>query len=163
MTTPHSAVALPAGYSTLMPWIISEDTAAFIDFAEQAFGAEEIARVLNPDGSIGHAEAMIDGTAILMFDAPGEHRNFLRLTVADARACFSRAVEGGATPVTDVTYLFWGDEVGRVRDPFGNIWWIQAHVRDVDPADFESEAVDPENIRAMAYVQESLGKALAER
>lgn len=162
MSTPHSAVAMPAGYSTLMPWIISEDTAAFIGFAEQAFGAEETARVLNADGSIGHAEAMIDGTAILMFDAPGGHRNFLRLTVPDARASFTRAIKAGASPVTEVTYLFWGDEVGRVEDPFGNIWWIQAHVRDVDPAAFESAAADPDNLAAMAYVQQSLAEVLVE-
>ena len=163
MPTSNFAVDLPAGYSTLMPWIISEDTAAFISFAEQAFGAEEIARVLNPDGSIGHAEAMIEGTAILMFDAPGEHRNYLRLTVADARASFDRAVTAGAAPVTDVTYLFWGDEIGRVEDPFGNIWWIQAHVRDVEPAAFESEAADPDNLAAMAYVQQSLSEVMADR
>ncbi len=28
----------------------------------------------------------------------------------------------GATPVTQVTALFFGDRVGRVRDPVGNIW-----------------------------------------
>ncbi|MDN5895188.1 MAG: hypothetical protein L0H93_14340 [Nocardioides sp.] len=95
-----------------------------------------------------------------MFDAPIETRSFLRLTVKDATTSFDRAVAAGATVITDVTYLFCGDEVGRVRDPFGNIWWIQGHVTDVDAADLEASAADPDNLAAMKYVQDSLGAAL---
>lgn len=151
---------LPDGYAAVMPWIISADTAAFLVFVEKAFGAEETIRVLNDDGSIGHAEAVINGAVILMFDAPVETRSFLRLTVDDAKESFDRAVAAGATPITDVTYLFWGDEVGRVRDPFGNIWWIQGHVADVDADDLAASAADPANVAAMKYVQDSLGAAL---
>lgn len=95
-----------------------------------------------------------------MFDAPIETRSFLRLTVEDATATFDRAIAAGATPITHVTYLFWGDEVGRVRDPFGNIWWLQSHVAGVDPADLAASAADPTNLAAMKYVQDSLGEAL---
>ena len=41
-----------------------------------------------------------------------------------------RAVAAGGTSVTEVTHLFFGDRVGRVRDPLGNIWWIQARIEE---------------------------------
>lgn len=145
---------------SLDAWLINLARLITMTFVEKAFGAEETIRILNDDGSIGHAEAVINGSVILMFDAPIETRSFLRLTVEDARATFDRAIAASATPITDVTYLFWGDEVGRVRDPFGNIWWLQSRVTDVEPADLNASAADPANIAAMKYVQDSLGEAL---
>jgi uncharacterized glyoxalase superfamily protein PhnB len=41
---------------------------------------------------------------------------------ANAETTFEKAIKAGATSVTELTPLFWGDTVGRVRDPFGNIW-----------------------------------------
>jgi len=47
---------VPAGYSSVSPWVISRDTAALIEFAKAAFDAEEIARVADENGVIGPAE-----------------------------------------------------------------------------------------------------------
>jgi len=60
-------------------------------------------------------------------DTPG----FFRLYVENADAVYQRALDAGATEVTAMTDLFFGDRVGRVRDSLGNIWWIQTHVEDV--------------------------------
>jgi hypothetical protein len=49
----------PEGYHTVTPWIVSRDTVQLLDFVREAFGAEEIARVHNEDGTIGHAEFRI--------------------------------------------------------------------------------------------------------
>ena len=70
-------------------------------------------------------------------DGP-RHRRFFRLYVEDADASYERAVRAGATAVTEVTELFWGDRVGRVRDPFGNIWWLQSHAIDVPYDELET-------------------------
>ena len=59
-----------------------------------------------------------------------------------------------------MTPLFFGDRVGRVRDPLGNIWWIQTHTEDVDPDDMQRRAADKKNVEAMAYVQRSLEEAM---
>ena len=69
----------------------------------------------------------------------------------------------GVTSVTEVTHLFWGDRVGRVRDSYGNLWWIQARVEEVDPAEMERRAGEKEWIERMAYVQESLDRELGNR
>jgi PhnB protein len=150
---------IPEGYHTVSPWIASRDTDRLLAFMKHAFGAEELARVPNPDGSIGHAEARVGDAVVLMFDAGAdwpETPAFLRLYVADADATFQRALEAGATPVTEVTALFFGDRVGRVRDPLGNLWWIQAHVEDVTPEELERRAQDPDETAAMRRVQDSL-------
>lgn len=46
--------------------------------------------------------------------------------VHGADATYQQAIRAGATSITKVTELFWGDRVGRVSDPFGNIWWLQS-------------------------------------
>jgi len=150
---------IPEGYYTVTPWIISRDTAGLIEFVTRAFGAEEIARVQDEHGVIGHAEFRIGDSVVMGFDAKPEWPDtpaFLRLYVGDADAVYRQALEAGATAVTEVTQLFWGDRVGRVRDPFGNLWWIQARVEKVEPAEMERRAGEKEWIERMAYVQGSL-------
>ncbi|MFD8144043.1 VOC family protein [Streptomyces sp. NPDC059708] len=57
----------------------------------------------------------------------------LRVYVPDADAAVAAAVAHGATVVTGVTDSAWGDRGGRVRDPFGNIWWVMSRTEDVAP------------------------------
>jgi PhnB protein len=155
--------SIPEGYSTVTPWVISPDTARLIDFTRDAFGAEELARLPGADGGIGHAEVRIGDSVVMMFDSrPGWPVTpaFLRLYVADADATYKRALAAGATRVTEVTELFFGDRVGRVRDPLGNIWWIQAHVEDVDPAELTRRPREPSAAEALRYVETSFDTAI---
>jgi PhnB protein len=152
-------MAIPEGYTAVTPWIISRNTAGLLDFVRDAFDAEELARVVVEDGTIGHAEFRIGDAIVMGFDAKAgwpDTPAFMRLYVDDADETFRRAVEAGGTPVTEVTHLFWGDRVGRVRDPFGNLWWIQARIEDVDEAEMIRRMSDREWLQRMAYVQGSL-------
>jgi PhnB protein len=138
------------------PWIIATDAAGLLDYLAAAFDGQELGRMAGPDGRIEHAEIRIGDSVVMLFDAqPGWPRTpaFLRLFVEDADATHRRAVAAGGESVTDVTLLAFGDRVGRVRDPFGNIWWIQTHVEDVDPDEMQRRWSDPEWTAAMAYVQ----------
>jgi PhnB protein len=146
---------VPEGYHTVTPWIISRDTAGVIDYMTQAFGAEELARVVGEDGAIGHAEVRVGDSIVMLFDARPHWPPtpaFLRLYVADADETHRRAVAAGGTSVTEVTHMAWGDRGGRVRDPFGNLWWIQTRIEDVSPEEMERRASDPKFIKAMEYV-----------
>jgi PhnB protein len=162
----QSDSAAPPGYGTVTPWVISPDTARLIDFAKAAFGAQELGRVPGPDGQIGHAEIRIGDSVVMMFDAwegwP-DTPAFLRLYVPDADAAHQRALAAGATSVTQVTALFFGDRVGRVRDPLGNIWWLQSHDEDVDPAELALRPQDPAAAEALNYVETSLDAAMRGR
>jgi PhnB protein len=131
---------------------------------KRAFGAEEIARIPNPNGAgIGHAEFRIGDAVVMAFDAwPGwpETRSYLRLFVDDGDAVYKRALHAGATPVTRVTHLLFGDRVGRVCDPLGTSGWLQAHVEEVSPTEMQRRMTDKSYTDAMAYVQTSLDSAM---
>ena len=144
------------GYTTVTPWIISKDTARLLDFVARAFDATELARVPNDDGTIGHAEARIGDAVVMMFDARPDWPDtpaFLRLYVGDGDATFRQALDAGASEVTRMTEMFWGDLTGRVRDPFGNVWWIQQRLAEHTPEEMAERAARPEFVEAMLYVQ----------
>lgn len=146
---------IPAGHKAVEPWIISRDTAGLLDFITLAFGAEESFRVPMGDGSIGHAEARIGDSTILAFDSRPEWPDtpaFLRLYVDDGDATFAKALAAGATAVTEMTEMYWGDRVGRVRDPLGNLWWIQSRVLELTEDQAMERATDPVFVKAMEYV-----------
>jgi PhnB protein len=146
---------VPEGYTTVTPWLISRDTARLIGYMKAAFDAEELSRVVMPDGSIGHAEVRIGNAIVMLFDARPEWPptpGFLRLYVEDADAVHRQAVAAGGTSVTEVTHLYFGDRVGRVRDPLGNLWWIQTRVEDLTMEEMDRRLTDPTFAAAMEYV-----------
>ena len=148
--------AIPDGYGSVTPWIISKDTVRVLEFVKEAFGAEEIGRVALDDGSIGHAEVRIGDSVVMMFDARADWAEtpcFLRLYVEDADTVFQRAVRAGGSPVTEMTTLFFGDRVGRVRDPLGNLWWIQERIEDLTEDEIAVRAGQEEYAAAMEYVK----------
>jgi uncharacterized glyoxalase superfamily protein PhnB len=155
-TKPDAAQPIPEGYHAITPWIISRDTARLLDFMKKAFGAEELARVYGKNGAIEHAEAKIGDSIVMAFDARKEWPDtpcFLRLYVEDGDAVYQQALDAGATSVTEMTNLFFGDRVGRVRDPLGNLWWIQTRLENLDPEEMAKRAGEKEYIEAMQYVQ----------
>ncbi|MET8976654.1 VOC family protein [Streptomyces sp. NPDC004539] len=147
---------VPQGYTTVTPWIISPDTVRLIAFLKEAFGAEELSCLVGARGAVDHAEVRIGDSVVMAFDAPPgwpPTPGFLRLYVDDADAVHRRAVEAGATSVTEVTHLSFGDRVGRVRDPLGNLYWIHTRVEDVTAEELERRLDDPVFTAAMEYVQ----------
>ena len=167
MTPPPNAVPpIPEGYHTVTPWIITSDTARLLDFVKHAFGAEILGSpVYNQDGTIGHAEARIGNSIVMAFDQRTEWETpcFLRLYVPDGDAVYEQALAAGATSITEMTTMFWGDRVGRVRDPLGNIWWLQTRLEQVDQEEMQKRAQEKKYIDAMKYVQDSLDGEMKRR
>jgi uncharacterized glyoxalase superfamily protein PhnB len=84
----------------------------------------------------------------------------IRLYVEDGDETFRRAISAGGTSVTAMTELSWGDRIGRVRDPQGNLWWIQAPGPALSADEMEARAEDPRFLDAMRHVQTTLDEAL---
>ena len=163
---PNDVPPIPEGTSTVMPWIISRDTAKLLDFLKQAFGAQELTRLYNEDGTIAHAEARIGNSIVGGFDAREGWPDtpcFLRLYVEDADAVYQQALSAGAVTVTEMTSLSWGDRGGRVRDPLGNIWWIQSRVEQVDQEEMAKRATEQQYLDARRSTRESLDRAMRSR
>ena len=165
-TVQKSVKSIPEGYTMVTPWIISKNSVRLIEFLTNAFGAEEKpnSRVYNEDGSIGHVEVQMKDAVVMLFDSKEgwpETSGYFRVYVEDAKKTFVKAIKAGASAVTELTPLFWGDIVGRVRDPFGNIWWIQERVQDItDQNEIEKRASDPQAISNMKYVEQTLDEEL---
>jgi PhnB protein len=83
-----------------------------------------------------------------------------RLYVEDADAVYQQALSAGAIVVTEMTSLSWGDRGGRVRDPLGNIWWIQSRVEQVEQEEIAKRATEKQYLDARRYTQESLDRAM---
>ncbi|MGZ3119491.1 VOC family protein [Streptomyces sp. H62] len=156
----------PEGYTSVAPWVVTDDTGALLDFVTAAFGGEELARVEVEDGTVGHGEIRVGDTVVLAFDRRSDWPvmpALLRVYVPDADAAMAAAVEHGAQVVTEVVDSAWGDRGGRVRDPFGTIWWVVSHVEQVDPEVAWQRMGQPRYAQAMRVAQETLDAELSGR
>lgn len=164
MTEQQSSV--PAGYTSVAPWVVTDDTGAFLDFVAQVFDGEELARVETEDGSVGHGETRVGDTVVLAFDRRPEWPvmpSLLRVFVPDADATFARATAAGADVVTELGTSAFGQRGGRVKDPFGNIWWVVSHVEDVAEDVMWERMQDPVYAEQMRVAQATLDAELTGR
>ena len=158
--------AAPAGYTTVAPWVVTDDTGAFLDFVSQAFGGEELGRVSTEDGLTGHGEIRVGDTVVLAFDRHADWPtmpSLLRVFVADADKAFSQAVAAGGRVVTAVADDAFGQRGGRIKDPFGNIWWVTSRVEDVSEDEMWKRLQDPVYAEVMRVAQETLDAELSGR
>ncbi len=122
------AVKIPEGYQQLMPFLILENAAAFLDFTKNVFGAEEKYKAMRTETLIMHAEIAIGQSVIMFADATGQHAKQtagMFFYVDDCDAVYNKALENGAVTVTEPGDQSYGRSAG-VKDPFGNTWWLTA-------------------------------------
>jgi PhnB protein len=154
----------PNGKSSLTPYVVAKGAQRLLDFMAAAFEAQIYLKVPNPDGSIGHAEARIGDSVVMVFDSHQHWPStpaFLSLYVDDVDATVHRTIELGAHLVTEVlTSGITGDRGGRLRDPAGNIWWIQTHQRDITVEEMHTNFHDPNELAIMRHAQESFDRAM---
>lgn len=135
---------IPDGFHTLTPHLVVKGAAEALDFYRRAFGAVELFRFQDPGGQVMHAEIRIGDSIVMLCEecpdrgargplAIGGTPVTLSLYVKNADAAFAKAVEAGAAARLPVADMFWGDRYGQVVDPFGHVWSIATHVKDVTP------------------------------
>lgn len=159
---------VPENYTAVTPWIISPSSEKLINFLKAAFDAEEIpnSKIKNEQGVVIHVVVKIGDALVMLFDSR-EGWNptpvFLNLYVEDVEQVYQKALELGATSVTDITPLWFGEKVCRVLDPFGNLWWINERIEEVDftrPEEIQKRASASEAVAGIAYIQKSLDEAI---
>ena len=148
------APGAPAGMHTVTPQLTLRESARAIEFYKQAFGAQELMRMPGPDGrGIWHAEIRIGDSVLYLSDempqsptaAPSPTHKataIVQLYVADCDAVFQAAVQAGARVTMPLADMFWGDRYGVVTDPFGQVWGIATHVKDLSPEEMAKGAQD---------------------
>ena len=147
----HFAYA-PAGYHTLTPFIAVSDGAAAIDFYIAAFGAKELSRFSDANGTISHAELLV-GDSIFQLgasvpasnvaapDGRALHGSF-SLYVKDVDATYAAALSAGAKATGAPEDVFSGDRLASVTCPAGYRWVILTHLEDVSAAEMERRVAE---------------------
>jgi PhnB protein len=145
-----STEAIPKQYDSLIPSLVVSDAAKAIQFYKDVFGAQEMMRMNYPDGvKIAHAELKIRGHVLMLGDECPEMRVFApkpgaptpprstMIYVTDVDATFQKALSNGATSAMPLMDMFWGDRYGKFVDPFGHLWGVATHTKDVSKEESE--------------------------
>jgi PhnB protein len=124
---------VPRGFRMVTPYLVAEDGPALIEFAKQAFGAEEAFRTVTAMGGV-HAEVSIgDSRLMIGGGTPGHkfpatlHPNALHVYVEDTDAAFKQALAAGATSIDAPRDQDYGERSATVKDAAGNFWYIATH------------------------------------
>lgn len=131
---------IPDGYHTITPYLTVQGVPKLLDFLKQAFAAQEIGRMMRPDGTVGHAEVRIGDSVVMMGEACDEWKPMpgaMYLYVNDADAVYQHALQAGAISMMEPADQFYGDRSAGVKDPSGNQWWIATHKEDVPPEELK--------------------------
>jgi uncharacterized glyoxalase superfamily protein PhnB len=102
--------------------------AKVIDLLKQAFEAEETAPYAGADGTIHHAEVRIGDSVVEMGEA---HFPYQPMPTMFYLAWYGRALRAGATSLSKPADQPYGYRNASVEDPFGNVWYIATHIKDV--------------------------------
>jgi PhnB protein len=139
----------------LIPELIVRNGPAAVEFYKTVFGAEEVHRMMTPDGAkLAHAELTLDGHKFFVcdeFDASegatckspqtlGGTGVRVTLFVDDADATVQRAIDAGARVNMPVQDMFWGARYGKIVDPFGHEWGINQQVKEQSHEETQSAA-----------------------
>ena len=144
MNTPRT---LPSGFHTITPMLAYKSAAAAIEFYIDAFEAEEVMRLTDPQGRVAHAELRLGDSLLMLADedpqynatpeSVGKSTVIVHLYSDDVDALVTRATAAGATVAIPVKDQFYGDRSGHLIDPFGYIWIVATRIEDVSPEEMQ--------------------------
>lgn len=125
--------------STFAPQLYIQSGVTDIDFYSKAFGAVELRRWSNDDGSVHVAELSINGALFHLHEdneksgvfSPEKHQGtttLLGLFVADVDEVMQKAIAAGATEISPAKSHDYGYRQGEIKDPFGHRWLIETEL-----------------------------------
>jgi len=146
---------IPKGFAVLTPMLAVRNAGKAIEWYKRNLNATEESRLTDHEGIIVHAEIKL-GDCILMLAEENRDYNkspeelkgtsvILNLYVPDVDTMVDNAVKAGATLIFPVKDQFYGDRAGRILDPFGHMWIISKHVRDVTPEEAQKQMDQVDN------------------
>jgi PhnB protein len=145
---------VPPKYGSATPYLVVSPCEEALAFYQRVFGAKVLSKMPGPAGTVMHAELRIGDTVVMAFDeqppmggrpavrkAPrslGATSGGVVLYVRDIDAVYARAVEAGATGLMPPADMFWGDRFAQLVDPFGHVWDLGTHLRDVPARELQA-------------------------
>ena len=122
--------AIPNGFHSITPYVITRHAGSVMDLARLAFGAVERMRVPAENGGIMHAEMELHGSIIEFSDGsaqwPPRPCN-LHVYVEDVDATYRKAIDAWASSLYGPKHQPYGDREAGVTDAGGNQWFIATY------------------------------------
>jgi len=138
---------IPEGYNAVIPALAFHGTDAAIKWYVNNLGAKEKTKFNAPDGTIVHAEITLGENVIMLAEENLQYNRSpqtlkgnsvnLCVYVPDVDAVVKKATGNGAKLLIPIKDEFYGDRSGRIEDPFGYVWIIATHVKDVTQAEMK--------------------------
>jgi PhnB protein len=146
---------IPDGFTSLTPMLAVRNAIDAIEWYKKVFDATETNRLTDPNGTIAHAELRVgDSIFMLAEEHPDYNKSpetlsgtsvILNLYVADVDNMERTAIEAGAKSIFPVADQFYGARAGRIQDPFGHMWIISKHIKDVSPEEMQRQMTESAN------------------
>jgi PhnB protein len=132
----------PKGFHSVTPFFMASDPDKFVEFLKKGVGAQVVSELRGQNGKIMHAQIKIGDSMIMLGDAMGNKTDpmamYIYLDKPDE--AYQRALDAGATSITEPSDQFYGDRNAGVKDPFGNTWWFARHIEDVADDEMKKRA-----------------------
>ena len=136
---------IPEGYNAVSPALAFKGAEEAIKWYENVFDAKEKMRFDNPDKTIAHAELTIGDSVVMLSEENPQYNKSpktlkgnsvnLCIYVPDVDATIRKATDNKARVLIEAKDQFYGDRSGRIEDPFGYVWIISTHIKDVSEAE----------------------------
>lgn len=117
----------PAHYNAVSPYLIVESVDKMIQFLTATFNAELVDKRVNVNGQIQHAALKMDDSILMLGERSKTLPTSTHVYVADVDACYQRALQAGASSVSEPIDREYGDRSAGVMDMLGNYWWLGTH------------------------------------
>ena len=142
---------IPKDYHSITPALIVKNGDEAIEFYNNGFGVEDRSRMKGPDGRVAHAELKLGDSVFMLSDEYPEMKCLSPKTIGgspvsmyvyvdDVDSIFNKAISAGAKVLDPVKDQFWGDRHGRLEDPFGHLWSIATHKKDLSEEEMKKAA-----------------------
>ncbi|WP_276372119.1 VOC family protein [Chryseolinea sp. H1M3-3] len=146
---------VPKGLLALTPMLAIRNADQAIAWYEKVFHAKEVYRLTEPNGKIAHAEVRINDCLLMIAEEHPDYNKspetlggtsiIMNLYVPDVDETVAKALDEGATMIFPVKDQFYGDRAGRIKDPFGHMWIISKHIKDVEVEELQRQVNEISN------------------
>jgi PhnB protein len=129
-TGEHVAADTPA----IVPVFLVQNAEKYVEFLKEAFHAREAFMAKSPEGQIRHVSLRLGNSVLSGGEVHGAFQAapfLLHMYVPNTDEVYANALRHGATTIRGLEDAPYGDRTAAVQDPFGNLWSLATHIKDV--------------------------------
>jgi PhnB protein len=134
ITTQGTGAHVTADTPAVVPVFLVQNAEKYVEFLQQAFHARELFMSKDPQGKIWHVSLRVGNSILSGGEVHGKFQAapfLLHMYVPNTDEVYANALRHGATTVRGLEDAPYGDRTATVQDPFGNLWSLATHIKDV--------------------------------